>query len=79
VSYSIADLRAMSDEQLIGEHDEVARTTSMGTAYFVDELERRSRERSTAASNRLARASFILSIVSTLIAVVAIVVSLIHR
>ncbi|TFC92049.1 MULTISPECIES: hypothetical protein [Cryobacterium] len=76
MSQSIESLHAMSDAEVIAEHDAVAKSTSVGTAYWMDELERRSRDRSTAASNRLATASFWLSIVSTVIAVVAVAVSL---
>lgn len=85
MSRSIESLRTMSDAEVIAEHDEVAKNTGAGTAYWMDELERRSRERFTEASNRLAIAnsrlaiaSFRLSIVSTVIAVVAVVVSIVH-
>lgn len=54
---SIRDLRNTSDDELIREHDEHARHTSVGTGYYMEELDRRSRERSTEASNRLARQS----------------------
>lgn len=78
MSRSIESLRAMSDAEVIAEHDAAAKHTSVGTSYWMDELGRRSRDRSTAASNRLAAASFWLSIVSTVIAIVAVVVSLLH-
>jgi hypothetical protein len=78
MSRSIESLRAMSDAEVIAEHDLAAQHTSVGTGYWVDELERRSRDRSTAASNRLATASFWLSIVSTVIAVAAVMVSILY-
>jgi hypothetical protein len=35
---SIERLRAATDEELIGEHDQLAQHTAAGTAYYVDEL-----------------------------------------
>jgi hypothetical protein len=49
---TIAELRRTSDEDLILEHDELAGVTSVGTAYYMDELERRSRDRATRAARR---------------------------
>lgn len=89
MSYTIAALRAASDEQLIEEHDQHARHTIVGTAYYMDELERRSRERATEAaqqlalaSNRLAVRSHRLTVASTIlsaIATVAAVLALVLR
>lgn len=62
MTYPIAKLRAVSDEQLIEEHDAVAQSTGAGTAYYLDELDRRSRERSTEASNNLAKQSHALAL-----------------
>jgi CHASE3 domain sensor protein len=50
-------------------------TTSVGTAYYVDELERRSRERATEAANRLSRAAFWLGVVNAVLALAAAVVA----
>jgi hypothetical protein len=44
----------MTDDDLIAEHDQRARNTVVGTDYYVEELDRRSRERATEASQRLA-------------------------
>jgi len=49
MSKSIADLRALSDEDLIHEHDETARSTVVGTNYYLDELARRESKRSADA------------------------------
>lgn len=61
----------MSDSEIIDAYDSEAEHVSVGLNYWTDELERRSRERSTKATNRLSLASFVLSIVSTLIAIAA--------
>lgn len=72
---SIEDLRATSDEQLIAEHDAKARNTVAGTAYYLEELDRRSRERATAAANHLATESHRLAKVSQRLAIASTVLS----
>jgi hypothetical protein len=47
---TIEELRQTSDEDLIAEHDPLAVHTEVGTAYYMDELERRSRDRATRAA-----------------------------
>jgi hypothetical protein len=62
MSYRIAQLRALTDEQLVEQHDALSTNTGVGTGYFLEELDRRSRERSTEASNNLARESHALAL-----------------
>lgn len=50
---TIEELRSVSDEELIKEHDKKAKNTSVGTQYYIEELDRRSRDRSLKASNDL--------------------------
>jgi hypothetical protein len=52
---TIAELRRTSDEDLIAEHDRLAVHAAVGTAYYMDELERRSRDRATQAAQTLAQ------------------------
>lgn len=54
---SIKELRAMSDEELIKEHDKKAENTSVGTQYYIDELDRRSRDRSQKESYNLSNST----------------------
>jgi lipopolysaccharide/colanic/teichoic acid biosynthesis glycosyltransferase len=84
MSYSIEQLRARTDEELIAEHDGHAVHTVVGTAYYMDELERRSRERATEASNRLAaetqelaKRTYWLTVVTTGLSVIAIVIAVV--
>lgn len=72
----IEDLRATPDEVLIDEHDRHAVNTSVGTAYYMDELQRRQVERSMQASHRLAVIGLVLSVVNAIVAVVAVVIAL---
>lgn len=81
---SIAELRETPDEQLMQEHDRDAKSTVAGTGYYLDELERRSRERAASAtrelaeaSNRLARRSFWLALSSTILSGIATVAAVI--
>lgn len=68
----IEELRKTPDDVLIAEHDEHARHTFVGTGYYIDELDRRSRERSTQAALRLARRSFWLTVANSVLSVVAV-------
>jgi len=38
---SLAQLRAMATDELIARHDKLATNTSVGTAYYLTELDRR--------------------------------------
>ena len=40
-----ADLRALSDDELIAEHDVLAKTTVVGTRHYIDELRYRQQAR----------------------------------
>lgn len=84
MSRSLSALQALTDEELIAEHDSAATNTSVGTAYYVDELNRRTAERSsrankdaTAAALRLARRSFWLTVANAFLGLSALVVSLV--
>lgn len=77
MSYSIAQMRAMTDEQLIAEHDEHARNTVVATGYYLEELQRREQTRAIEASERLARVAVRLSWASAVLSGVAVVVAVI--
>ncbi len=84
VSYSLKDLRALSDDELVAKHDSLAINTFVGIAYYVDELNRRALERAsraneeaTTAAVRLARQSFCLAAANMFLGLSALVVSVI--
>lgn len=77
MAYTIAQLRETTDEQLIAEHDAHAKNASGGINYYLEELDRRSRERATAASNLLANRAYWLSVSSTVLSAIATVVAII--
>lgn len=74
MSYKLHDLQSMPFEELEKQHDEAAQHTTMGVNYFLDELHRRDQIAAIKASGRLARMAFIVSMVSTVAAVVALFV-----
>lgn len=76
MSDSIEKMRQRTDDELIAEHDKRAINTTVGTAYYLDELHRREQIRALEESHRLARASFWLSVTNTLLAGIAAIVAL---
>lgn len=72
----IEELRSTPDAVLIEEHDRQADNVSVGTDYYMDELQRRQVERSIQSSHRLAVIGIVLSVVNALVAVVAVVIAL---
>ena len=70
--YSIKQLRALSDEELIQEHDKKALNTVAGTKYYMEELDRRSRERNEKMMFKLTVISAFTSTAAVIISIVAI-------
>jgi hypothetical protein len=73
----IADLRATTDDELIAEHDAHAVNTHVGTAYHMEELDRRDRNRAMAATEQLARNAYRLTWANAALAAVAAVAAII--
>lgn len=92
MAYTLEQLRALSDDELVRQHDEIAPMVSMGTQYFVDELRRREYERAAAKADelaaaslesarqsaRLARQAVILAAVSAIVGLVAVVLQVVQ-
>lgn len=76
MSFSIDELRSRSDDEIIDLHDRQAIHTQVGVDYYLDELRRRDQARAMEASHRLAKASFVLTIVNAVLAVAAVVIAL---
>ena len=72
MAYSIKQLRELSDEKLIAQHDEKAKNTVVGTKYYMEELDRRSRERNDKAMFKLTVISAITSILAVVLSVIAV-------
>lgn len=53
MAYTIAELRALSEADLVREHDRIAQTTVLGLNYFRDELNRREQDKQTRIMVRL--------------------------
>lgn len=70
---TISDLRSLSDEQLIEQHDQLAQNTVVGISYYLEELERRQVERQ---GRLMIRLTWVITAL-TAVNVVAVIVSLI--
>ena len=55
MALSLSDLRSLTDDELVERHDYQAKTTVVGTQYFLDELNRRYQERQTKAMLRFTK------------------------
>lgn len=53
MSYTLAELRSASTEELVKEHDRRAENTQAGVNYFLEELSRHDQEANTKAMLRL--------------------------
>ena len=62
---SLSDLRNLADGELVERHDSQAKTTVVGTQYFVDELNRRYQERQTKAMLRFTKWITVMTVVIT--------------
>lgn len=75
---TVANLRAMSDEEVIREHDAQGNNKGVSSSFYLDELRRREAERAEAASyalaaesHNLARRAYWLAVASFVVAGVA--------
>ena len=55
MSHSYDELRALSDDELIKAHDELAKSTLVGSSYYVEELARRDAGKINASMLRFTR------------------------
>ena len=62
---SLSDLRNLTEDELVERHDIQARTTVVGTQYFLDELNRRYQERQTKSMMRFTKWITIMTVVIT--------------
>ena len=63
---TVAQLRALSDEEVIAQHDARAEFTDMGPEYYIWELHRRDQERQTSEMLRLTNRITIMTLGVTL-------------
>ena len=79
MALSLHDLQNLTDDEVIRKHDEQAKTTVVGTQYFLGELNRRYQERQTNTMLRLTKCITFMTLVvtaATIANVVLIVVNL---
>jgi hypothetical protein len=71
MSYPLADLRALPDDELIRAHDHLAQNTSVGIDYYLAELARRDALRQEGAIRRLTWVIAVLTAVITAATIVS--------
>jgi hypothetical protein len=68
-----AELRAMSDEELVARLDDLARGTQAGTQFYPHELPRRETDRQTAAmlglTNTIRRLTWVIAVLTVVLTV----------
>jgi hypothetical protein len=82
MSYHLKELRTMSDEQLITEHDDLASRTQVGLNYYLDELNRRAQNRQTETMLLYTRRMLWLTVVVAILTsvnVIAVILPLLCR
>ena len=67
---SWAALQRLSDDGLVAEHDELAKETQIGTAYYLDELRYRRQERVASRVEKATRVILWLTVVVTVATIV---------
>ena len=77
MSFSIARLHALPDDELFRLHDAVAENTFVGVDYYLDEVRRREQAAVMRSNERLAKASLKLGAANTLLAAVAAVAAVV--
>ncbi len=84
MSHTIKELHNLSDEELISEHDRKAVNTVVGTSYYMEELDRRSREKSnkiiqqlSVDTQKLAARSYRLSLITLITSIIALVIGVV--
>jgi CHASE3 domain sensor protein len=77
MSEKIAELRALTDDDIVQRHDAHATNTVTSVSFYLDELRRREQVRAIEASNRLARRAFWLGVTNTVLALVAVIATVI--
>ena len=71
----IAELRELSDEELIKEHDRIAPSTNVGVIYYLEELARRDQARQAASMLRYTSWVMAMTFVITVATIVQVMVA----
>ena len=66
MALSLSELRNLTDDELVEKYDHQAKSTVVGTQYFIDELNRRYQERQTTAMLRFTKWITAMTIVITI-------------
>ena len=73
MAYSLKELRELTDEQLVTEHDNCAASTVSHIHYFLEEIKRRDQNRQTKTIIEYTRKMLILTVIIAILTVVNVV------
>lgn len=73
----LAQLHAMTDAEIRDAYDGMAGHTVVGTAFYLDELNRRALDRGSAAALEEARRARLLAIANMILALVAVIIAVV--
>ena len=63
----LTELRSLSDKKLIDEHDKLAKSTQVGTSYYLEELHRRELMRHTKAISAMTAVITVVTIANVIL------------
>jgi len=75
----IAELRKMSDDEVIAAHDREAEQGQPGVSYYLDELARRGQARQTEEMLRHTRRIGWMTLVTTVATIINVIIALLRR
>ena len=73
----LKELRAMSTDELIRRHDDIANSTSVGLNYYLNEITRRDQEKHTKSILRYTRWIVIMTLIMTVSTIINIIIAFI--
>lgn len=75
MSRTLEQLRKMSTQELVTEHDRIAKSTQVGISYYLEELSRRERDKQTETMLSYTKAILLLTVVVTIATILNVVVA----
>jgi hypothetical protein len=73
---SIAELKKLTDEEIIRKHDEIARHTAVGTSHYLQELRDRENSKLAGSVERLTHKIFLLTVLMAVATFVQLIIAL---
>ena len=78
MSFGFAELQKKTDANLVEEHDKIAKSTSAGVTYYLDELSRRHQNKQTEGMLSYTKSIYYFTLVVTIATIVNVVATIIN-